>query len=463
MSVRILFVISPMSAGNKWASESGILLPMKLARYLARNGLAHTHIAISEFGDSDFLQSEPFITIHRLPGLYPSGIVASSGYPPDPGALIPLILEIGPDVIIVFNGLLATMMGQLIEADRCTRLGNVNIPLILWDGTPIGYDIVERGHQKNSPMVAGGYLAAERIWCFGPSHAKAVQTEVTRQFGYAAAQAAMQKSKMLPIAIDREYMDRVVGDVEKRTTFTVHVGGRWSQTKNYGTVANVVFKMKAAGVNINLLSTGMPSTAAEFKKALAEIDMEVASGLSQEDMWRVAKTCHVGVLAQDPQALPAMPFEQMALGLPVLVRSTERTPDVLPRYPLVWSTEQELLMLLTNVMEQYDQAVADVREWFEENWRNYDISLVAPEMAEVSAILKRANVALNVLEDGTVKIPSAGTSMVIFTQSLWRRTMARREAQYRGKHVERLELPIPTFVPIEEQGQQMLDGIAQDA
>ncbi len=423
-----------MSAPKNWKYESQFLYMSKLARYLARTGRAHTHLLVPNLGDMSWVRPEPGVTLHLLPTLNPPKTNNATGYLPELGAIAAAFREIGPDIIFVTNNRVATLIGTLLEGDGTWRNGSVQVPLILWEGAPAGRDIVERGAESGGWMAAAGYVGATHFWTFSKSTLKAAMTEMRVHFGFAAADRLQQRAYPVSAIIDREYMKSVVDwEQPKRAVFTVHTGGRWSGTKGYGAVAEAVMKLKATGEEIAMLNTGMPGTSSVYEKAVAETGIEVVGGLTQEAMWNLVQTLHVGVLSQDPQAVPGMPIEQMALGLPLLVKSTTHTHEVLPKYPLVWATVDELMALLVELKNNYQRLTAESQQWFEENYRIFDIASVGPVIDEIAAANRGAvSVPLKFDPNGVPSIAPRGTTMLFFQQSLFNRTLARREAHRLG-------------------------------
>lgn len=448
--MRIAIVNSMMSAPDNWKSESNLLLLSKLARYLARSGVAHVSLLVPDLAAVDFIAPEPGMTVRALPSLYERSTLAAMGYVVEPGALLRYIQEHGIDVILTTQSRIAAWIGVLLECDNAWRTGAVNVPLIVWDVNPTGHDIIERGKKSGGPMVAMGFMAASHVWCASESVRKADRVEVLRNFGFAQAQKFYEKSSVVSAAMDYGYMQEVAPvTTGKRERFTVHVGGRWSATKGYGMVAEAVMKLKASGVAIDILCTGMPGTSEEYKKALTECGMETINGLTQEEMWRVVRGCHVAVLAQDCQAVPTMAFEQLALGLPLLVKSTERLVDVMPRYPLVFDNETELMTLLVAVQKEYDAYSAQVQAWFAEHWQMFDVSLFGSIFEGIRAALGGQSVAVTLDEEGVPSIDSRGKKMLFFQQSVFARTMARRELLRLG-HGEDLRGEVARFYGVEE-------------
>lgn len=435
-----------MSAPQNWKYESQFLYMSKLARYLARTGRAHTHMLVPDLGDMSWVRPEPGVTLHLLPTLNPPKTNNATGYLPELGEIAKAIRAIGPDIIFVTNNRVATLIATLLEGDGTWRNGSVQVPLILWEGAPAGRDIVERGAESGGWMAAAGYVGATHFWTFSKSTLKAAMTEMREHFGFAAADRLQQRTSTVSAIIDREYMQSVVDWTQpKRPVFTVHTGGRWSATKGYGIVAEAVMKLKATGEEIAMLNTGMPGTSSVYEKAVSETGIEVVGGLTQEAMWNLVQTLHVAVLAQDPQAVPGMPIEQMALGLPLLVKSTPHTHEVLPQYPFVWSTVDELMALMVELKNSYQRMTAESQQWFEANYHTFDITSVGPVVDDIAAANRGAvSVPLKFNDRGVPDIAPRGTTMLFFQQSLFSRTLARREAQRLGL-VEHFQSEEPTF------------------
>jgi hypothetical protein len=435
-----------MSAPGNWKYESQFLYMSKLARYLARTGRAHTHMLVPDLGDMSWVRPEPGVTLHLLPTLNPPKTNNAIGYVPEMGAIAAAIRAIGPDIIFVTNNRVATLLGTYLEGDGTWRNGSVQVPLILWEGAPAGRDIVERGAESGGWMAAAGYVGATHFWTFSKSTLKAAMTEMREHFGFAAADRLQQRTATVSAIIDREYMKSVVDwDAPKRPLFTVHTGGRWSATKGYGAVAEAVMKLKATGEEIAMLNTGMPGTSSIYEKAVAETGIEVVGGLSQEAMWNLVRTLHVAVLAQDPQAVPGMPIEQLALGLPLLVKSTVHTHEVLPNYPLVWQSTDDLMSLMVELKNNYERMTAECQQWFEEHYHVFDISSVGPVIDDIAAANRGGvSVPLKFDKDDVPDIAARGTTMLFFQQSLFSRTLARREAHRIGL-VEKFFSDKPAF------------------
>lgn len=450
--LRIAIVNSMVSAPQNWKHEGNLLLLSKLGRYLARTGRAHTYLLVPDNGDLSFWQDEPCLTLKALPSLFPEKCTSGMGYVVDPAAVIQAIRDYGLDMVFVTHSRLATMLASIYEADGAWRGRSVQAPLILWDGTPAGEDVVERGAGSGGWSAAAGFVLAGHVWSFSDSVFNAAMTEVRTHYGFAAANNLLEKGTVISAVIDREYMDQVAGEpVEKRPVFTVHTGGRWSATKGYGTVAQAVMKLKASGEEIAMLNTGMPGSSSVFEKAVAETGIEVVTGLTQEEMWRLVKSCHVGVLSQDCQAVPAMAFEQMALGLPVLVKATSRLPDVMPQYPLVWGSTEELMALLTELKGNYDRLAAECRNWFEANWHKFDISLAGPIVDRIAEGLTAVSVPIRFDEQRRISLAPRAKTMLFFQQSIFATTMARREAKRLGL-VEKLADEFPVYEESEGDG-----------
>lgn len=454
---RIIIVTTPVSAPKNWKHEGNLLLPWKLARYLAIHLPAHVYLLIADEGENvDFFPPADRVTIRLGESLSPAKTVVNLGKPVSVRAAAEAIKEIGPDAVICLNTRMTGMLSLLFEADKMRRGGAVHIPLILWEGTPTGYDIVEAGSHSAGVMNAAGYVGADQVWCFSLSHGKAIQTEVTRSFGFSQAQKLMEKLRVMSIVIDSEYMrDNIRPDIPKRDKFTVHIGGRWSRTKGYPLVAKAVTKLQAMGEDIALLNTGMESMNPPMKQAIAECGMEMITGLTQEAMWEVAASCHVGVLAQDAQAVPALALEQLALGLPLLVRSTPRMQDVLPKYPLVWTDINELMALIIEVRDDYEGAKAKTAAWFAEYGHLFDLASSLPTVRDALQQREWTSVAIKFDTGGIVTIAPRGTTMIAFNESLFSTTMARREAhRFPEKFTEVLDNPLPVFELAEPVGEE---------
>lgn len=408
--MRVFIVVSAVSSPSNWRHEGNILLPSKFGHFLARTGRAHVYFFVPDNGDTSFIQDSERFTVKRCPDLTDGQLMTTMGYVASPSSVMEAVVQYGPDLLFVFNARNAAILKAIFEADSCLAVGRVNIPLVLWDGTPGGLDVLEsRG--GGGWQYAGGYVSSDHSIVFSKAMFASAFTEVRQTYGFAAAGRLGDKTDIAPAVIDREYMESVVPEVvEKRDTFTVHIGGRWSGTKGYGTVANVVKSLQASGEEMGLLCTGMPSQNSAYLQAKAEMEMETITSLTQEEMWKAVKSCHVAVLSQDLQAVPAMAFEQLALGLPLLVKSSPNLERVMPRYPYVWSNPDELMGLLIYTRDNYQEVHGAASEWFSENWQNFDISLLGPIVDKLKKSLVTVSVPIVFDETGVVDIKSIGSN-----------------------------------------------------
>ena len=442
MALRILIVPQLLSAQSKWKYESGLLLPLKVASHLSRRGDVHTHIAVP--GETPFVSPVPRVTLHEMPPLYPNWSLPIFGRVASPASVINLIASIGPDIIVATNSSVAVMLATILDGDRLHRMGRCNVPLVMWDIQPDAGDIIERAvNISGSRNVASGFIAASDVWFCGKSTEQASLTEVRKWFGFSAEARVSENAYQFPGTFEKKFIHNVIANipVRKRDVFTVHIGGRWSKTKNHDMVCKALMSLKAQGLPVDVVWTGPVDK--NLERWDAEMGITLLEGLTQEEMWKEAYSCHVDILAQDPQALPCMPFEQMALGLPVLVRSTKHTPEVMPRYPLLFTDQKELTALLAHVMKHYEKASSDCAKWFEDNWDKYDVSLVSELIDSMIERFRVNTRKFSISTAGVVSMPNI-KSTLIYQQSILKQTLARRTA-IQGGAIEEIDSSVPLF------------------
>lgn len=65
--------------------------------------------------------------------------------------------------------------------------------------------------------------------------------------------------------------------------------------------------------------------------------------------------------------------------------------------------------------------------------------------------LKTTSVPIRFDDDGVIAIAPRGTKTAFFMQSIFCRTLARREAHRTGKYREEVERPLPVFIPLTDE------------
>ncbi len=429
-----------MSTASKWKYESGFLLPSKLGQWAARTKKAHVMLVTP--GEIDFMQSQPYFTIRPAQKVIDHDMMSfSMGKVAGISDVVKAIRDFGPDVVIVTANKYANMLGTIFEADTVWRNEMVRVPLIMWDIIPDASDITERGQKAGGRSSAAGFTLCNRVWFGSGATQRASLNEIQKYYGFSATQHVIDDSIIVPACIDRAYMmESIPLGIQKRERFTIHIGGRWSGTKGYAMVTDAITAMRAMGEQVDLVYTGDPGSRGEADRRLAESQADIVKGLTQEGMWGVSSTCHIGVLSQDAQAMPCLPMENLALGLPVLVRSTDRLLGTYPQYPLIWADVRELMALIKSVKDNYALACHQTAQWFEANWQRYDITSLGDDLTNLD-LYPTPSVPIEFDSQGVVSMRNVEP---IFATSIFARTMARREAARIGNE-EHLEDEKPRF------------------
>ena len=457
--MRVFGIVSLTCDISNAQYDSSVLLLSKLGRLAQRCKTFHFYLLAP--CDVSFITGGPYFTVLSLQPYPADGMtVQLGGYVPDPREVMQAVQRYGPDVLVVTH---AGTLAFFVLALMTDALMFCPARVVLWDFSPVSEDTVEQRMRQMLMRDAlyaqvAGYMAASHVWSQSHAALQSAYLQVLRSFGYAAADRLMKRARVLPAAVDREYMQSVVtGDLGKRDEFSVHIGGRWSVTKGYRTVTNVVRDLRAGGLDVRCVYTGYSPMMSSNKKveALVESESEVISGLTQEEMWKVAARCHVGVMPQDVQALPSLPLEQLTLGLPVLVRSSSHLPQAMPGYPLVFRSEHELRSLLTYAYHHYDEVRQEAQTWWEQHRESYDIALLASEIEGMRDILGEVmKMQVSVSNEGKF-VPAVPwlqpkRSVIKAARSVWKMTAARRLLLSWG-YQEMLEDERPLFEAGESQ------------
>lgn len=288
------------------------------------------------------------------------------------------------------------VMAQRFLEIRGLRPDVSDLPVFVLDYSTRFYgDECELDVSNDAVMMTAysGYAGADHVFFF-TRYARKMALETARQLLAPNRLTKLASSEVLPIAFDADRVAANVLKAEKKPWPSAYFGGRLTMTKGgnlateifdgyfcTGRPLNVFFTTPSSGRSMDTLK-GLGGRSVDY--------MTFLSDLTQDEAMQVMAGCHVSVFGQSVKMMPASCFERISAEVVTLVLK-KGSEGILDGYPFLFSDVNEGIALLKKVLENYEQAKAQMRSWKERVDKEYSIQANVRRLAERIEMSVKAN------------------------------------------------------------------------